>query len=162
MQSPKKGTVKKTVKKTLSPNSSSYKRDEKTDSRTYKVTNAKGKYNYISTMKSGVKGDVVKDVDKEYRVYNNKVPTYTVSSSGSKVQGNKVTLGKHVVNYKKSIDTTGYAKGKPYFTEVTKKKVPGSGNMYSVTSRKVGRKAVKPILDKMKKAVSKPIKKTIK
>lgn len=160
MQSPKKGTVKKTVKKTMSPNSSSYKRDEKTDSGTYKSTNAKGKYDYINTRKSKVKGDVVKDVNKQYSAF--KVPTYTVSSSGTKVQGNKVTLGKDVVNYKKSIDTTGYAKGKPYFTEVTKKKVPGSGNMYSVTSRKVGRKAVKPILDKMKKAASKPIKKTIK
>lgn len=150
---------KNTTKQSMSPNTSNFT-VTKDGSSTYKATNDKGKYKYISTSKSDVKGNdnkgVVYDKDKTYSAHGK--PTLTISSKGSPYKGDVHRIGKPTVHYEKSMDTTGYSKGRKEFTEVSKTKVPGSGNMYKTTERTVSRNAVKPILDKMKSKASTPIK----
>jgi P2-related tail formation protein len=103
------------------------------------MTNEKGKRDYISTSK--VKGD--KASTKKYVSPIGGKVTYTTTSNSNRAEP----------DFKKSVDTTGYAAGKKEFTvnSITRK----PGQLITVKSAKINRSQVNPTLDKMKKAASK-------
>ena len=151
------GTSVKTVKKnnskvTLSPNSSDY------NNGVYRTTNNKGKVDYMSkdTMTHPDKNSVHSQ-EKQYNTFNKKgTPTYIVKSSDFIVDKGKIINRK--TNFKKSIDTTGYSKGKKTFNTVKTESLP-NGNMKKITTTKVNRKDVNKTINKMKNEVKKPFKK---
>lgn len=148
-------------KKSLTPNSFNFTGDVKQTDKgivlndVTKITNNKGKLDRIISETSIHDGRKSTKKKKEYDA--TKVPTYRVSSSGN-TYGEKESdnrYGRDYSHFKKQLDTTGYAAGKQNFTEITKKRLPGSGEMFEIIKRPISRKAVKPVLDKMKKAASK-------
>jgi hypothetical protein len=147
MQSPKKGTVKKTVKKEpqskrktktgYAPNQNVAKYDDKTRTARFTTTNKKGKISDIETISD--------NAFKEYSADPSGKVSYAVATKGEVPQRRP--------DYKKSVDTTGYAAGKKEFTVNSIMRKPGE--LTKTKSTKITRKEVKPLLDRMKAKASK-------
>jgi hypothetical protein len=141
----KGGSVKKT---TLSPNSFRYNNGIGV------ATNEKGKINFISQSQNSHQPNNVHTNSKDFRVIRK--PTYTVSSDDFNVKNKKIYNKK--TNFEKSIDTTGYSKGKKSFDVISKFSLPG-GNMKKITTVKTNRKGALDTIKRMKNEAKKPFKK---
>ena len=148
MQSPKKGSIKNAaktvVKKTVpkpktgyAPNQEVSKYDDKTGTLRFTSTNKKGKISDVST--------ITNNTFKQYYADPSGKVSYAVATKGE--------VPTRKPDFKKSVDTTGYAAGKKEFTvnSITRK----PGQLTTTKSAKINRKQVIPTLDKMKKAASK-------
>ena len=141
----KGGSVKKT---TLSPNSFRYNNGIGVG------TNEKGKIDFISQSQNSHQPNNVHTNSKDFNVIRK--PTYTVSSDDFNVKNNKIYNKK--TNFEKSIDTTGYSKGKKSFDVISKFSLPG-GNMKKITTVKTNRKGALDTIKRMKNEAKKPFKK---
>jgi hypothetical protein len=155
MQTPKKGSVKSAVKtavkKTVAKPKTGYAPNQNVDKSTdkgyiSKSTNNKGKVDYVF------------GVTKPKDISNQRVKNYYAGSDGkvgyetikAKSDG---AIDLNTPDFKKSVDTTGYAAGKKEFTvnSITRK----PGQLTTTKSAKIKRSQVNPTLDKMKKAAAK-------
>jgi hypothetical protein len=140
----KGGSVKKT---TLSPNSFRYNNGIGV------ATNEKGKINFISQQQMSQQPNNVHTNSKDFYVIRK--PTYKVSSDDFNVKNNKIYNKK--TNFEKSIDTTGYSKGKKSFDVISKFSLPG-GDMKKITTVKTNRKGALDTIKRMKNEAKKPFK----
>jgi hypothetical protein len=155
MQTPKKGSVKSAVKtavkKTVAKPKTGYAPNQPVDKSTdkgyiSKSTNDKGKV------------DSVFGITHPKNISNERAKSYFAGSDGKvsyetfKNKPDK-TMNLLVPDFKKSVDTTGYAAGKKEFTvnSITRK----PGQLTTTKSAKIKRSQVNPTLDKMKKAAAK-------
>ena len=153
MATPKKTTGPK-PKKGYKPNSTAFvSNDIKSPTTTrsrYTTTNDKGKRNYIltDTESYSPKDKSTSIKGKRYMASSIGKPTYE-TYSGKFSKNDSVEK----IDFKKSMDTTGYAAGKKQFTVNSIKNKPGE--LSKTKSAKVNRSQVNPTLDKWKAAASK-------
>jgi len=154
---PKSGSTDKktTVKKGYAPNQSVsnyiHGKNDQLSSRAIS-TNASGKKDYINTSNNKFTSTGSQSKNKTYDAFGK--PTYRTSSDN--FNNNKKTFSS-TDNFKKSMDTTGYAAGKKDFTINSITKSPGK--LTTTKSVKIKRDQVAPELQKWKKAASKMHKK---
>jgi hypothetical protein len=170
MATPKKTTGPK-PKKGYKPSSESFvskdSKDNTVNKNRYTTINDKGKRDYISSGNikynfSNNKTPTSVNKEKTYIALKNSKPTYSTSTETNYKK--VLDKPKYTVDFKKSMDTTGYAAGKKQFTvnSITNK----PGELSKTKSAKVNRSQVNPTLDKWKSAASKmkvggAVKKTI-